>query len=85
MGGACCGSVPESFRVEKIHSVVLSGTGMYWECFTAILGGVVGLKGAGHGWADLKWAGHVVGVSLSHLGSKKFTQWYSVVLSGAQW
>ena len=46
---------------------------------------MVGLKGAGHGGADLKWAGHVVGVSLSHLGSKKFTQWYSVVLSGAQW
>jgi hypothetical protein len=90
MGGACCGSVPESFRVEKNYSVVLSGTGMYWECFTAILGGVVGLKGAGHGGADLKWAGHVVGVSLSHLGSKKFTQcsgtqWYSVVLSGTQW
>jgi hypothetical protein len=46
---------------------------------------VVGLKGAGHGGADLKWAGHVVGVSLSHLGSKKFTQWYSVVLSGFQY
>jgi hypothetical protein len=58
---------------------------MYWECFTAILGGVVGLKGAEHGGADLKWAGHVVGVSLSHLGSKKFTQWYSVVLSGNQY
>jgi hypothetical protein len=46
---------------------------------------VVGLKGAGHGGADLKWAGQVVGVSLSHLGSKKFTQWYSVVLSGFQY
>jgi hypothetical protein len=49
---------------------------MYWECFTAILGGVVGLKGAGHGEADLKGAGNVGGVSLSHLGLKKFTQWY---------
>jgi hypothetical protein len=29
-----------------------SGYGMYWECFTVILGGVVGLKGAGHGGAD---------------------------------
>jgi hypothetical protein len=53
---------------------------MYWKCFTVILGAVVGLKGAGHGGADFKWAGHVVGVSLSHLGLKKFTQWYSVVL-----
>jgi hypothetical protein len=26
MGGACWGSVPDSFRVEKIHLVVLAGT-----------------------------------------------------------
>jgi hypothetical protein len=45
-------------------------------------GGVVGLKGAGHGGVDLKWAGHVGGVSLSHFGLKKFTQWYSVGLGG---
>jgi hypothetical protein len=29
MGGACCDSVPESFRVKKNHSVVLSGTQWY--------------------------------------------------------
>jgi hypothetical protein len=50
--------------------------------FCGHFGGVVGLKGAGHGGTDLKWAGHVGGVSLSHLGLKKFTQWYSVVLGG---
>ena len=61
------------------------GYDMYWDCFVAIFGGVVGLKGAGHGGMDLKWAGHVGGVSLSHLGSKKFTRWYSVVLGGTRW
>jgi hypothetical protein len=61
-----------------------SGYDMYWDCFVAIFGGVVGLKGAGHGGMDLKWAGHVGGVSLSHLGSKKFTRWYSVVFSMSQ-
>jgi hypothetical protein len=47
----------------------------------AIFGGVVILKGAGHVGMDLKWAGHARGVSPSHLGSKKFTRWYSVVFS----
>jgi hypothetical protein len=41
-----------------------------------ILGDVVGLKGAGHVGADLKWAGLVVGVSLSHLVLLSATQWY---------
>jgi hypothetical protein len=34
MGGACCGSVPESFRVEKIHSVVLGGTRWFSVVFS---------------------------------------------------
>jgi hypothetical protein len=33
------------------------------------------------GLVSLKWAGHVGGVSLSHLGLKNFTQWYSVIFS----
>jgi hypothetical protein len=42
-------------------------------------------KRGGHGGADLKWAGHVGGVSLIHLGLKKFTWWYSVVLGVTRW
>jgi hypothetical protein len=52
--------------IPKVGGWLKSGYGMYWECFTVILGGVVGLKVAGHGGVDLKWAGHVAGVSLSH-------------------
>jgi hypothetical protein len=63
---------------QKEGGWLKSGYDMYWDCFVAIFGGVDGLKGAGHGGIDLKWAGHVGGVSLSHLGSKK-------TLGGTRW
>jgi hypothetical protein len=74
MGGACWGSVPDSFRVEKIHSVVLGGT----RCYSVVLGGTrwysVVLGGT-------RWYSVLLGGTLWYSVVLRGTPWYLVVFS----